>query len=71
MSFTGAISSNLTVEELLDLASLYREIQINSEQIVQLACAFKVPVALVYAELVRAQKEIAERVSKLKGGGKR
>ena len=69
MSFraTGEkLSEFLTVEELLYLASLYNEIEHNSDQLVSLAVAFRMPIGEVYAEVISAQRLIQERVKFLK-----
>ena len=70
MKFTENLSlmlrdTDLGRAELLDLASVYSGITINSDHLVTLAAAHRCSVAEVYWECVKAQRQIAERVRQL------
>lgn len=70
MKFTENLSlllrdTDLSRVELLDLASIYSGITINSDHMVTLAAAHRCSVAEVYWECVKAQRQIAERVRQL------
>lgn len=59
-------SMSLDVEQLLDLSSIYGFILRDHKDLVQMALAKKVTVAQAYADVCRAQRAIAERVTQLK-----